>query len=194
MEKIIVHSNSTSEWQDLVIDAANNCSIRINEELESYLVFLLMRFTKDVTLAKKIVALDFLEAQHQSKNQRQQALRDIGDTCLLFSGFFPEISIKRRVSPSYYVKIGKSAYQILGVDLDRSLADLFKNLSNSFVKLMDILQTMRKFNSHNNINLLVSEELWRDFGSASSLLTLKQYSSSSSIFTRESSNSPTTRH
>ena len=182
MEKLILHPTPTSEWHSLVIDASKNCNISLSEELESYLVFLLMRYIKDVNLARKIVALDFLEGQKQSGNQKQIQLRDVGDTCLIFSGFFPEQATKRNLKVDYYVNIGQSAYNDLGMVEESSLSALFSNLSNSFVPLMDVLQSMRKYtNDEPILDPITAEELWLETGSQSALSDLKSYTDSSEI-------------
>ena len=189
MEQLILQPNSTAEWHALVSDTINETKITLPEDIESYLVFLLMRFTKDVDLAKKIVAIDFLEGQKQTGNQKQNKLRDVGDLCLLFSGLFPERALKRKLKVSYYVTIGQSAYNNLGQESSNSLANLFSNLSKSFVALMDILQNMRKFNSSDNLlEPLYAEEMWSDTGSLSALQTLQQYTTDSNIIVNKNIN------
>jgi len=51
MDKIVTYSTSTTQWQTLVTEASQACSITLSEDLESYLVFLLMRFTDSPQIA-----------------------------------------------------------------------------------------------------------------------------------------------
>jgi hypothetical protein len=111
------------------------------------------------------LALDFLEAFQQSHPQRSEALRDVGDQCLLFSGLFPRRAERRRVRVSYYVKLGRSAYQNLADSLNKT-ADLFARLAEEFIVAMDTLQAIRVLGQQTT-GLLPAQayELWQDTAS-----------------------------
>jgi len=117
MDKIVTNSTSTTQWQTLVTEASKICQISLSEDIESYLVFLLMRFTGSPQIAQNLMALEFLHSTNKYGTQRSQALRDVGDQCLLYSGLFPGQARRRRVRVSYYVNIGKSV-------LDHHMCDL----------------------------------------------------------------------
>lgn len=175
MDKIVTYSSSTTQWQTLVTEASQACSVTLSENLESYLVFLLMRFTDSPQLAQNVMALEFFHSTNKYGVQRSQALRDVGDQCLLYSGLFPGRARRRRVRVSYYVNIGKSAYLLLSNRERATEPDLFATLAQNFVSLMDILQSMREVD--NKIVLLdpiQAEELWRDTGSNHALQNLQQ--------------------
>ena len=177
MDKIVTNSTSTTQWQDLVTEASQACRISLNEDIESYLVFLLMRFSCSPQMASKVMALEFLETLNSYGVQKSQALRDVGDQCLLYSGLFSGRARRRRVRVSYYVNIGKSAYLSLAEFGRKSDNSLFSSLANEFVPLMDILQSMRELN--NKVTLLdpiQAEELWTDTGSNHALETVKTFS------------------
>lgn len=179
MDKIVTNSTSTTQWQDLVTEASQTCRISLTEDIESYLVFLLMRFSCSPQIASKVMALEFLETLNSNGVQKSQALRDVGDQCLLYSGLFPGRARRRRVRVSYYVNIGKSAYLSLAEFGRKSENNLFTNLANSFVPLMDILQSMREVNNKTVcLDLVQAEELWTDTGSTHALETVKAFSKS----------------
>lgn len=113
---------------------------------------------------------EFLNSINQSGSLRPLALRDVGDQCLLYSGLFPGRAIRRRVRVSYYVNIGKSAYSSLATSGNYSDSSLFATLSNKFVCLMDILQSMRGINE---IDPMTAAEIWHDTGSNHALKTLQ---------------------
>jgi len=95
-------------------------------------------------------------------------LRDVGDKCLIFSGLFPGIARKRLVPISYFVNIGRSAYLSLSEEnTSNSLSSLFLQLHQSFVLLMDVLQSTREINNPEtfSLDLLQAEELWRETNS-----------------------------
>ena len=63
----------------------------------------------------------------------------VGDECLLFTGFFPLASEKKRVGVDYFIKLGRHAYQAVS----HKTNDLYAMLASQFVLLADILQTAR---------------------------------------------------
>jgi hypothetical protein len=165
MRKILDQPGNMSQWQALVVEAEELCGIQLDEELESYLVFTLMRYLRRPEMAHRILALDFLEAQQSSRQHRSQVLRDVGDQCLLFSGLFPRRAERRRVRVSYYVDLGRSAYQNLADSLTKT-AHLFAHLAEEFIAAMDTLQAIRVIGQRDS-GLLPNEayELWQDTAS-----------------------------
>ena len=88
MPSLVLHPTSTSQWHELVREAASTAEHRLDEELESYLVFLLMRFVTNRAIASRILAEEYLQGQLESGSVRREKLRDVGDQCLLFVGAF----------------------------------------------------------------------------------------------------------
>lgn len=182
MERIITNPTSITQWQTLVTDASQICQVALSEELESYLVFLLMRFITAPQMAKKVMGIEFLTSINRSGSLRSLALRDVGDQCLLYSGLFPGRARRRHVRVSYYVNLGKSAYLSLAECSKYSDSGLFATLSSKFVNLMDILQAMREINTENNmLDPLLAEEIWHDTGSEHALHTLQQFTVSTGV-------------
>jgi hypothetical protein len=95
---------------------------------------------------------------------RLNQLRDVGDQCLLLSGLFPKRAEKQLVKVSYYVNLGRSAYHHLSDGVHQASADLYRQLAETFVMLMDLLQTIREFNSP-VLQPIQTHELWCDTGS-----------------------------
>lgn len=176
MDKIVTSYTSTSQWRNLVTEASQACQISLSEDIESYLVFLLMRFTGSPQIAQKIMAIEYFHSINSFGTRRSEALRDVGDQCLLYSGLFPGRARRRRVRVSYYVNLGKSAYQTIAKHGKFQDSSLFTALALQFVPLMDVLQSMREVNSREYLlDPLQAEELWSDTGSNHALLTLKTY-------------------
>jgi hypothetical protein len=46
MNTLVLQATPTAQWYTLIGEAEKVCSIQLNADLESYLVFLLMRFFK----------------------------------------------------------------------------------------------------------------------------------------------------
>lgn len=173
---LIIEPTVTAQWQGLVKEAENSSNLVLNEELESYLVFLLVRFTGQPQLAKSVLALEFLENSQAIGCKQQNELRDVGDKCLLIAGLFPGRAIRRRVKISYFVHLGQNAYVALSLHSSNRLADLYKSLSEGFVSLMDVLHVVREIASETGrLSPLQAQELWQDTASPHALSLLKKY-------------------
>lgn len=145
-------------WRDAIKGAEDRCHINLNEELESYLVSLLIRFSTKPELANHVAAIEFMRAMQEKDLMRRYSLANVGDHCLLFSGLFPALAERRQVKVKYFVEIGRSAYSTIS----SKATDLYGSLSSQFVMLMDVLQTVNQ----NHILLpLEAHELWNDLGS-----------------------------
>ena len=142
MSHIVVHPTSTAQWHALIAEAEATCSQFLTETTESYLVFLLMRYVNNPEIVHSLVGIDFLETFHETGIVRQNSLRDVGDKCLLLAGLFPECAEKRQVQISYFVDLGRGAYQSLSL-AEAHEASLYTNLANEFIPMMDILHNAR---------------------------------------------------
>lgn len=181
LAQLITGPSELAQWHTLVQQAEQSYGCQLDETMESYLVFTLMRFMRQHNLGAQALALDFLDSRNLPKTQRLDQLRDIGDHCLLLSGLFPQRAGKRLVRVSYYVKMGRSAYQHLGGQIEQARAELYQQLAETFVLLMDLLQTIRGFNSP-VLQPIQAHELWSDTGSRHAYASL----SSSAIPLHES--------
>jgi len=165
MKRLILDPTSQAQWLSLVHEAQARCDRRLDETLESYLVFLLMRFTRKPHCMARVIAEDYLQSFACRHAERIGRLRDVGDHCLLFSGLFPQQAERRMVSIAYFVNIGRSAYLQLSGMLDQGRAMLYRHLSGAFVVLMDILHAMRELDGHSPLTPIQTMDLWRDTGS-----------------------------
>ncbi len=143
MKKLILHPTDTSQWHALVNEAQASTCLVLTENTESYLVFLLMRFSQTTQLLESIIALDFLEAMQKPGKRQIDLLRDVGDKSLLVCGLFPGMASKRHVSVDYFSDMGQAAYLTVGELQESQTADLYFQLSAQFLKLRQVLQAMR---------------------------------------------------
>lgn len=175
MSELLVHTSATEEWLSLVHEAEAASEHHLDEEMQSYLVFLLMRFAEKPELAASILAVEYLESMGAMGRVGQEQLRNVGDKCLLYSGLFPQRAERRRVKISYFVDLGRSAYQQLSERVEHNAAVMYHRLAGSFVSLMDILQAMRALGAPaEQLDPLRAFELWQDTGSRAALKTLEQ--------------------
>ncbi|MBA2709164.1 MAG: hypothetical protein H0U57_01025 [Tatlockia sp.] len=142
MKTLILHPTELSQWHALVYDAQASTSLMLNENTESYLVFLLMRFSQSSQLIESIIALDFLESLPKPRIRQAELLRDVGDKSLLFCGLFPGMAKRRHVSLDYFSDMGQAAYFTAG-EMHESQSGLYLQLSQQFLVLQQVLRAMR---------------------------------------------------
>ncbi len=142
MTRIISNASSTALWQNLVRDAAQSARIVLDEELESYLVFTLMRHLRDASMISRLLALDFLDALLLGGRQRERALGETGDRCLLIAGLFPGQVQRRHVSASYFLQLGIAAYRCRAEQARDALAELYGHLASAFSLLVRALSEL----------------------------------------------------
>jgi len=143
MKPLILHPTDTSQWQALVNEAQVSTQLILDERVESYLVFLLLRFSQQNQLMESVLGLDLLESMHLLGRRQRDLLREIGDKSLLFCGLFPGMAARRRVNLDYFTDLGQAAYLTAGELPDNELADLFVQLSAQFKTMQNVLQAMR---------------------------------------------------
>jgi hypothetical protein len=165
MTQLILEPTAQAQWQSLVQEAQCACDHHLDETLESYLVFLLMRFASRPHCTARIMAEDYLRSQGLQGEQRASSLRDVGDHCLIFSGLFPQLAERRMVRIGYFVAIGQSSYRQLSDVMDRGWAVVYQRLSEAFIVLMDILHAMRESGGQSILTPLQAMDLWQDTGS-----------------------------
>lgn len=144
MQRLVIHPTQTAQWHSLVCEAESAANFFLDEELQSYLVFLLMRFLDKPEIAARILAREYLESLLTSGQKQYDKLRDVGDVCLLHAGFFPHRARRKRVSESYFTELGSGAYEQLGIILEHEFSSLYLKLSQSFESLRDLLKTMQR--------------------------------------------------
>ncbi len=166
MSDLVVHPTSTAQWHALVSEAESASGCMLKEDLESYLVFLLMRFAKQPHMLARVLATDYLNGLSAGEHQRREMLKEVGDHCLLFSGLFPQQAERRMVKVSYFVDLGRVAYSQTAELTSNLMAPVYADLAREFVSLMDILQTMRALRGKGSkLTPISAFELWNETGS-----------------------------
>jgi hypothetical protein len=163
-KKLILESSELSQWHTLVHEAEQDYGCHLDEAMESYLVFTLMRFAKNQQLNVQALAIDYLNSHHLPNSLRSEHLRNIGDQCLLVTGLYPQSAEKRQVGVSYYIDLGRSAYHHISTVTQLGIAELYQQLAESFILLMDLLQTIRQYTAP-ALQPIAALELWNQTGS-----------------------------
>ncbi|MEX1080674.1 MAG: hypothetical protein WD382_11315 [Halofilum sp. (in: g-proteobacteria)] len=164
MPRLKSEPTAIAEWHTLVQSAGADCGTRLDEPLEAYLVFMLMRFSTRTHLGRRAMALDYLAAVQQPGG-RPEHLRDTGDECLIVCGLFPQRARRKRVPFSYFVDLGRGAYGTLADRGAASEVEPFDALAARFITLMEILQAMRPVDHAQSLSPLDAAELAEQTGS-----------------------------
>jgi len=193
MSHLVIHPTPTAQWHALVNEAQIAAQCQLDEDLESYLVFLLMRFTTRPEMHSRIMAAEFLEECQSPNNHQHERWRDIGDHCLLFSGLFPQQAQRRLVSLGYFIALGQNAYSQIADSNNHpemgSHSELYNDLANDFVLLMDILHSIRTLRHDNDplLQPLQAYELWMQTGSQHALRSINADNASSLLILQSDS-------
>lgn len=134
-------------WQELVHEAGARLHAPLDDSRESYLVFVLLRFQRDDSLLARTLALEWLAAQANIGCARADALRDVGDRCLLIAGLYPQMAQRRRVNADYFIDLGRGAYFEVAQASRNAYAALFDELARSFRELVRTLRALRLVNA-----------------------------------------------
>lgn len=175
MNRLMLHPTPTAQWQALLMEAEAAAHIPLDEELESYLVFMLMRHTGDGDLAARTLALDYLNGVAEPGRVGDERLQEVGDQCLILSGLYPLRARRRLVRLRYYVDLGRSAYSMAADGVERyghAVAELLVRLARNFVSLRDVLQAMGELDGERLLGPLDAHELWSATGSRVALATV----------------------
>lgn len=165
MPRIHVEPTATAEWHTLVQAAGEACGTHLDESVEAYLVFMLMRFSGRTGIGRRALALELLQGLQNPEGPGAVRLRDTGDECLLVCGLFPQRARRRRVPFSYYVDLGRGAYDTLARSGAASDAEPFEALAEGFLRLMELLQAMRAGDPAQRLGPLEAAELAQQTGS-----------------------------
>jgi hypothetical protein len=126
-----------------VVEAAEQHQLQMSSSVTAYVTDLLVAFQETARLfvqenVRIPVLADMLgEALEADYRRRLSLLRQLGDTSLMVSGFFPEALSRRSIDLAYYQRMGEIAYHHLG-SLTTEL-NVFDELSHRFIKLSHLL-------------------------------------------------------
>jgi Xaa-Pro aminopeptidase len=127
-------------WVELIREGEERARMQLDEQVESYLVFLLQRHQCDALLAGRSFALEWLDGMERVGSERAEVLRDVGDRCLIVAGLYPRLAHLRRVTPAYYASIGQAAYAGVADATRAAYAELFRQLARAFEAMQQVLR------------------------------------------------------
>lgn len=162
MTEFIVEPTQQAFWHRLIREAETRSRCALDEQGESYLVFLLMRYLKRPDLVRSVLALQFFRAAAASGRQREIDMQDLGDKCLLYAGLFPGQASRRRVKLSYFVDMGQAAYGTVAEGAAEGAASLYRSLAETFLSLASVLRAVRPDDPMGEDRYWQALKLWND--------------------------------
>jgi hypothetical protein len=174
----IVDGDLHGFFNSLLIETAENRKVIISPNVTNYVTDLLVAFHETASLfaqegVRVPVLTDMLtEALEADYRRRITIFRQMGDTSLMVSGFFPEALSRRALDINYYQKMGEIAYSHLG-----SLTvevNVFDELSQRFMKLSELLNEIADSIHAKNYPVSKLLEFYTNTGSEHVLEQLKK--------------------
>lgn len=182
MSELILEPTAKAAWYRLIRDAEQRACRDLDEAKESYLVFLLMRYLRRPELVRAVLAMNFLRAANAQGRSRNEAMQEVGDQCLIFAGLFPEQASRRRVQISYFVNLGRSAYDAAAESASLGYARLYSELAEAFVPLADVLAAVRVEQEQPLFDALQAAEHWAATGSQTARSELQRFTDATPVY------------
>ena len=131
-----------SFFQEAVSSAIRNQGIEASEMTEFYVVNLLADFAHTPP-SDEALALKVCRGLQEGASSRMQKLREVGDTSLFVSGFFPDSLNRSLIDVDYYIGMGELAYGHLahaGAASRGALwREVFAELADNFKRFVAVL-------------------------------------------------------
>lgn len=149
LDEIIYEPTVVATWVEFVREGEKRAELPLGEELESFLVFTLIRLIKKTNIFSPALAIDYLETINTHTGRaRELYLSEIGDICLVHAGLFPERHERFGIHPSYFRNIGCAAFDELGALFSRkgrkSYGGLYQRAADGFPFMTEVLLATRK--------------------------------------------------
>lgn len=157
-EVLQTHDNLFNFFHEEVDAAADITGKEVSEEGVYYLSNLLVEQTRSPSAQTPDTLAELhIQAAHGGRVEAIRTYRTLGDKALYTAGFFPESLSRRTVRASYYVDMGRSAYDRLAKMLDgpqtaptsaegghKRLSEIFAELAESFFTCTEILREVQE--------------------------------------------------
>ncbi len=174
-EKLITEVDPQKYFQDALDDVISKNHLSICYETTIYISNLLTVFiqseqlfdkTDDGIMLKPLAGIYADAVDARSINERDAALRHLGDVALFISGLFPQSLARSLVDVDYYINMGGGAYGFLADSsrISRStkvFKKVFQELSERFSEIVEILANVAdKTILRNDSDVLRLYEIW----------------------------------
>src|ERR1044071_537902 len=188
--KALVAVNNLREFfHDAMQAALQKQRVAVDQHTEHYIVNILTMFARSEELYEhtsegirlKPLAHMLADAlQAQTSQQRDQALRRLGDVSLFIAGFFAQRFARRLVDIDSPSAMGGRAYGTLADTARASFrgqvfAAVFAELAQKFQRLVDVLNEVAEMaHTHTDRDILRLYEIWMKTGSPRAFAILQR--------------------
>jgi hypothetical protein len=186
---VVAVPNLREFFHDSVQKALRNQRVAVDDHTEHYVVNVLTMFARSEELYERTsegVRLKPLAhmladaASAPSTQQRDEALRRLGDVSLFIAGFFAQSFARKLVDVDYHIAMGGRAYGTLAENLRYSMrgqafAAVFLELAGKFQRLVDVLNDVAEMAyQHTDKDILRLYEIWLKTGSPRAFAILQR--------------------
>jgi hypothetical protein len=175
-------------FRDQVLCSLIRQQVSVQDHTAGYLVDLLTKFANPRRLFTdspeglelRALVSHYADAAHaEGAEQRNHALKTLGDLALFISGVFSGYLNRRLVDVDYYIAMGCGAYRdlhdFISTRLSAQGGDVFGELAQKFPQLVDVLAEVSEESNLGATNdLLRQYELWLRTDSPRALMKLQR--------------------
>jgi hypothetical protein len=177
---LVAVTNLREFFHDAVGTALREQHVAVEDHTEHYVVNVLTMFARSEELYEqtaegvRLKPLAHMLAQASeapSLQQRDAALRRLGDVSLFIAGFFAQSFARKLIDIDYHIAMGGRAYGTLadsarGTLRGQAFAAVFLELAQKFQKLVDVLNDVAEMSyTHSDKDILRQYEIWLKTGS-----------------------------
>ncbi|HEY0686965.1 MAG TPA: hypothetical protein VGD45_31775 [Steroidobacter sp.] len=186
---VVAVPNLREFFHDSVQKALRNQRVAVDDHTEHYVVNVLTMFarseelyeqTPDGVRLRPLAHMLADAAAAPSSQQRDEALRRLGDVSLFIAGFFAQSFARKLVDVDYHIAMGGRAYGTLAENLRYSIrgqafAAVFLELAGKFQRLVDVLNDVAEMAyQHTDKDILRLYEIWLKTGSPRAFAILQR--------------------
>jgi hypothetical protein len=177
---LVAVTNLREFFHDSVQTALRKQQVAVDDHTEHYVVNVLTMFarsdelyerTPEGTRLKPLAHMLADASEAPTQQQRDQALRRLGDVSLFIAGFFAQSFARKLIDIDYHIAMGGRAYGTLADTMRTSIrgqafAAVFLELAQKFQRLVDVLNDVAEMaHEHSDKDILRLYEIWLKTGS-----------------------------
>lgn len=177
---LVAVTNLREFFHDSMQQALRKQRVDVDDHTEHYVVNILTMFarseelydsTPDGMRLKPLAHMLADASEAASPQQRDEALRRLGDVSLFVAGFFAQSFARKLIDIDYHIAMGGRAYGTLADNLRGSIrgqafAAVFLELAQKFQRLVDVLNEVAEMaHTHTDQDILRLYEIWLKTGS-----------------------------
>lgn len=177
---LIAVTNLREFFHESVQHALKEERVAIDDHTEHYVVNVLTMFARSEELyertpegirLKPLAHMLAQAAEAPTVEERERALRRLGDVSLFIAGFFARSFARKLIDIDYHIAMGGRAYGTLaeasrGRLRSQALAAIYLELAQKFQRLVDVLNAVAEMAyTHTDKDILRLYEIWMKTGS-----------------------------